>query len=200
MSGTYIDATGVERASGYAAGDYNFHFTGTSSSCPLVAGICALVLSANPELKSADVREIIKRTARKIGPDTEYQDGHSTKFGFGCVDAEEAVKEALRLAPSVADAAAGRAREASPVVVAAQAEVKGAMPNLFEFTIAEALDAPGATVESVAAAIASSSSFLKAVRLGMDYVAPSRGLPTKAQMTRSKLATAFSAPTNGTMF
>ena len=85
------------------------------------------------------------------------------------------MKEALRLAPSVADAAAGRARVASPVCRRAP-QVKGAMPNLFEFTIAEALDAPGATVESVAAAIASSSYFLKAVRLGMDYVAPSMAL------------------------
>src|SRR5439155_3854704 len=88
VTGTYIDAAGVERSCGYAAGDYNQHFNGTSSSCPLVAGVCALVLSANPELSSAEVREIIKRTARMIGPDSEYQDGHSTKFGFGCVDAE----------------------------------------------------------------------------------------------------------------
>ncbi len=98
-TGTYIDDAGVERSSGYTAGDYA-SFTGTSSSCALLAGVCALVLSANPELTSAEVREIIKLTARRIGPESEYRNGHSTKFGYGCVDADSAVKEAIRrLAP-----------------------------------------------------------------------------------------------------
>ena len=39
------------------------------------------------------------------------------------------------------------------------------LPNLFESVIAKALARPGATTESVAAAIASSHPFLKAVRL-----------------------------------
>jgi subtilisin family serine protease len=199
VTGTYIDASGQTRSNGYAPGDYNFHFTGTSSSCPLVAGICALLLSANSELKSADVKEIIKTTARKIGPAAEYRDGHSTKFGFGCIDAESAVQEALRLAPHIADAGALGAGEIAPAAVGA-VEARGALPNLFEFTIAEALTAPDATAESVATAIASSLPFLKAVKLGMAYVPPSAGDPSRAQMMRSNLATAFSAPTAGTMF
>jgi hypothetical protein len=158
------------------------------------------VLSANPELKSADVKEIIKTTARRIGPDTEYRNGHSTKFGFGCADAESAVKEALRLAPRIADAGAGRVREISRAAVGAAVEARGALPNLFDSMIGEALAAPNATAESVAAAIASSPLFLKAVKSGMAYVPPSTGLPTKAQMTRTKLAKAFSAPTEGMMF
>lgn len=197
-TGTYVDAAGQERSNGYTPGDYYLYFKGTSSSCPLVAGICALVLSANPELTSEEVREIIKRTARKIGPTTEYEDGHSAKFGFGCVNAEEAVKEALRLAPRVA-AAALRARVPSPFAARAPHD-RGAMPNLFNSTIAEALSAPGATPESVAAAIASTPYFLKAVQLGMDHVPPPIGAPTKSQATRSKLAKALSAPTSGTMF
>ena len=66
-------------------------FEGTSSACPLVAGICALVLGANPELTAADVRQIVRATARRIGADTDYQNGHSTDFGHGCVNAEAAV-------------------------------------------------------------------------------------------------------------
>ncbi len=92
------DGAGAGQNSGYAPGDYYEGFTGTSSACPLVAGVCALVLGANPELTSAEVREIIKSTARKIGPQEEYRDGHSIRFGYGCVDAESAVKEALRRA------------------------------------------------------------------------------------------------------
>jgi subtilisin family serine protease len=203
VTGTYIDAAGVERSSGYASGDYNLHFAGTSSSCPLVAGVCALVLSANPELTSAQVREITKTTARRIGLDSDYQDGHSAKFGYGCVDAEKAVTEALRRgAPRVAEIGATRA----PVTLAAAAanpaliEARSALPNSFDFIIAEALAAPGATVESVAAVIASSPPFLKAVRLGMGYVASPDAVSTKAQATRGKLATALSAPTTSTMF
>ncbi len=47
-----------------------------------------------------------------------------------------------------------------------------AIPNLFNFVITEALEKPGATAESVAAAIASSEPFLRAVQLGMANVKP----------------------------
>ena len=43
------------------------HFEGTSASCPLAAGVCALMLSANPKLSSKEVREILESTADKIG-------------------------------------------------------------------------------------------------------------------------------------
>jgi subtilisin family serine protease len=201
-TGTYVDAAGVERSSGYAPGDYNLHFNGTSSSCPLVSGICALVLSANPELTSAQVRALIKTTARRIGPDSDYQDGHSTKFGYGCVDAEKAVTEALRHAPRVAEPVATRAPESLAAAAAepSPAEDRSALPNSFEFIIAEALAAPGPTARSVAAAIASSPPFLKAVELGMHFVVPPDGAPTRAQATRGKLAKSLSAPTAGLMF
>lgn len=74
------------------------HFGGTSSSTPLVAGVCALVLSANPELTAAQVKDILQRTADKIGAPSEYDsNGHSRKFGYGRVNALKAVAEALRL-------------------------------------------------------------------------------------------------------
>jgi hypothetical protein len=76
----------------------------------------------------------------------------------------------------------------------------GALPNLFEFVIAEALEDPDATPESVATAIASSEPFLKAVRLGLAHVAPPGEVSTTAQITRTTLAKAFSSPTAGTMF
>ncbi len=85
---------------GYEAGDYTKTFGGTSSATPLVAGICALILSANPALTAKQVKEILQSTARKIGPSDSYVNGHSIYFGYGCVDAEAAVKKALaNLAP-----------------------------------------------------------------------------------------------------
>lgn len=83
---------------GYAAGDYTFEFGGTSSACPLVAGICALILTENPDLTSRQVRKILRDTARRIGADSEYdQGGHSRLFGYGCINADAAVARARQL-------------------------------------------------------------------------------------------------------
>jgi subtilisin family serine protease len=81
--------------SGYDESDYTRDFGGTSSATPLVSGICALILSANPNLKATDVKRILEKTARKIGNATSYKNGRSPHFGFGCVDAEAAVAFAL---------------------------------------------------------------------------------------------------------
>lgn len=45
---------------------YTGKFGGTSSATPLVAGVADLVLSANPELRAREVREILQSTADKI--------------------------------------------------------------------------------------------------------------------------------------
>ncbi|MEL6782358.1 MAG: S8 family serine peptidase [Pseudomonadota bacterium] len=103
--GTYIDAHGVRRPMGYAPGDYTFSFGGTSSACPLAAGIAALVLGANPDLTAAEVRSILETTARKIGDENGYDaNGHSRVFGYGCVDAAAAVKRAQELRMQAAEA------------------------------------------------------------------------------------------------
>lgn len=78
---------------GYAPGAYGRDFGGTSSACPLVAGICALLLSIKPQLTAAEVRELVKKTARRIGdPSTYGTDGHSPYHGYGCIDALAAVE------------------------------------------------------------------------------------------------------------
>ena len=95
-----IYTTDRSGAAGYnKSGDYTGDFGGTSSACPGVAGIVALVLSANPDLTWQQVREVLKETAEKIdtpngGYDTQ---GHSNYYGFGRVNAEAAVKKALTL-------------------------------------------------------------------------------------------------------
>lgn len=81
---------------GRSRGSNYKHFGGTSSACPLVAGICALMLSANPDLTAKEVKEILMATADKIGSPSEYNNGHSQKYGHGRVNADRAVAEALR--------------------------------------------------------------------------------------------------------
>ncbi len=87
---------------GRSRGDRYKHFGGTSSATPLVAGVCALMLSANPDLTAKQVKDILQKTADKIGPSWEYSNGHSTKYGYGRVNADKAVAEALRLKESEA--------------------------------------------------------------------------------------------------
>ncbi len=72
------------------------HFGGTSASTPLVAGVCALMLSANPNLTAREVKEILIATAEKIGHPTDYVNGHSRRYGYGRVNADRAVAEAIR--------------------------------------------------------------------------------------------------------
>lgn len=85
-------------ADGQNRSGFHKHFGGTSSACPLVAGICALVLSANPDLTAKEVKSLICRTADKIGDAHEYDaNGHSKKYGYGRVNADRAVAEAIRM-------------------------------------------------------------------------------------------------------
>ncbi|PZD70391.1 Calcium-dependent protease [Acaryochloris thomasi RCC1774] len=84
---------------GGSDGLYTNDFGGTSSATPLAAGIAALMLSVNPELSADEIREILQKTAKKIGPSSSYDgNGFSPRFGFGRVNAGEAVKEAQRRA------------------------------------------------------------------------------------------------------
>ena len=71
-------------------------FGGTSAATPLVAGVCALMLSVNPDLYAWEVKEILQQTADKIGDKSDYINGHSLIFGHGRVNALKAVKEAQR--------------------------------------------------------------------------------------------------------
>ena len=85
---------GVWHEAGYSPGAFTHSFGGTSSACPLVAGICALLLSIKPQLTAADVKEIIQKTARRIGDLASYDGatGHSPYHGYGCINALAAVQ------------------------------------------------------------------------------------------------------------
>jgi subtilisin family serine protease len=79
---------------GDAEGNYTNDFGGTSSACPGAAGVAALVLAVNPNLKWLEVRDILRQSCDKIDPQGGQYDaqGRSNFYGFGRLNAEMAVK------------------------------------------------------------------------------------------------------------
>ena len=61
--------------------DCTEYHTGTSASAPLAAGICALVLQANPSLTWRDMQHIVVETARptNLNPDDWVINGVNRK-------------------------------------------------------------------------------------------------------------------------
>lgn len=60
-----VEGLGVTTTSGPPEGLVTESFGGTSSATPLVAGVAALIISANPTLTSVEVVSVLKRTASK---------------------------------------------------------------------------------------------------------------------------------------
>ncbi len=95
--GPGITTTDLVGADGYSTTDYADDFGGTSSATPLVSGVIALMLQANPNLTSRDVQNILVRTAHQNDAgDSDwttnaagYHINH--KYGFGSIDAAAAV-------------------------------------------------------------------------------------------------------------
>lgn len=86
---------------GDEAGNYTNSFGGTSSAAPGVAGVAALVIAANPELRWDEVKDVLKRCCDRIDDERdEYDaDGHSKQYGFGRINARRAVELAQRDPP-----------------------------------------------------------------------------------------------------
>lgn len=115
---TTTDRSGIEGANYGTTGepvplDYATRFGGTSAAAPMVAGIAALMLEANPALGWRDVRDILALSARHTGtaigqPASEREKTPwfinaaarlngagfhiSQNYGFGLVDAHAAIR------------------------------------------------------------------------------------------------------------
>ena len=79
----------VVKAAGYQ------DMSGTSMACPHVAGICALIHEANPDLTPQQIQEILRQSSESRGEAYNPDHGnYSSLFGWGMVDAYNAVKMA----------------------------------------------------------------------------------------------------------
>jgi subtilisin family serine protease len=83
--GVAIVTTDRSGAKGYCNAEYTF-FNGTSAATPLVAGTAALILSQDPTLSPAEVKERLEATAKDLGAP-----GHDTAYGWGRIDACKAL-------------------------------------------------------------------------------------------------------------
>lgn len=86
---------------------------GTSFAAPVVSGVAALVFEANPALHAAQVKEILIRSSEPRGGasgqrytdmDLDFEDdledgGWDPRWGYGYIDAEEAVRLARETTP-----------------------------------------------------------------------------------------------------
>jgi subtilisin-like proprotein convertase family protein len=90
----------VRPAQNLANRDYTNDFGMTSGAAPLVSGVVALMLEANPRLGWRDVQEILLRTARRVhtnDPDWRRNGAgwwFNHKYGAGMIDAVAAVQAA----------------------------------------------------------------------------------------------------------
>ncbi|SNS64483.1 Proprotein convertase P-domain-containing protein [Noviherbaspirillum humi] len=87
-------------ANDLADGDFTQCMNGTSAAAPVVSGVVALMLQANPALSWRDVRAILANTARQNDPANagwkKNAAGHAINdaYGFGVVNAAAAVTAA----------------------------------------------------------------------------------------------------------
>lgn len=95
-----ITTTDLLGSAGTSNSDCTGTFGGTSAAAPLVAGVFALVLEANPKLSWRDLQDIVVNTSKitDAGDGDWFVNGgghhHNHKYGFGLVDATAAVKAA----------------------------------------------------------------------------------------------------------
>ncbi len=86
-----IIAPGVDIWSTWYTGDEYACLSGTSMASPLVAGICALLYSVNPDLTVDEVKEALYNTATDLG-----DEGYDVYYGWGKVNAYAAVRYIAR--------------------------------------------------------------------------------------------------------
>jgi hypothetical protein len=90
--GVFHYSTDIMGAAGYSSGNYYSAFNGTSSACPVVAGVVALILSMNPTYTPDQVQSKLQDSADDLGPP-----GFDNEFGYGRVNAYNAIGAQINL-------------------------------------------------------------------------------------------------------
>lgn len=88
-------STDISGKNGFDPGDYTSLFGGTSSSCPVAAGIAGLLVSAASERTSAELYDVLITTARAAPFAVPDAKGHDPIFGYGIIDPVAALKQVI---------------------------------------------------------------------------------------------------------
>ncbi|MCH2111659.1 MAG: S8 family serine peptidase, partial [Planctomycetes bacterium] len=132
---------------GYSSGSYTNMFGGTSGASPIAAGVAALVYAANPDLSRWEAMVALLSTAQKIDAVGGQYDnkGHSPKYGYGRVDAAQAVRLATRIdSISISGSAIGQV--GGTVDIHLQAGPANGMWSLFYSRTLAGNQGPGGTL------------------------------------------------------
>ena len=78
--GGTIETTDRVGAPGYNSTDFMPSFNGTSASAPMVSGVVALMLEANPDLGWRDVQTILAHSSRQVGSEVGAAASGSEQF------------------------------------------------------------------------------------------------------------------------
>lgn len=114
--GAFVDVTapGASVATASSTSDTAYVYaSGTSFACPIAAGLCALIWSANPSLTPDQVEAILKSSCDDLGAT-----GTDNTFGYGRVNSFKAMQQATsgNNAPS-ADFSASTTSGTAPLTV-----------------------------------------------------------------------------------
>lgn len=88
-------STDITGKDGFDPGDYTTLFGGTSSACPVAAGIAGLLVSAAPDRTSAELYDILTKSARPAPYASPDENGHDLVFGYGIIDPVKALQTVL---------------------------------------------------------------------------------------------------------
>ncbi|GAA3859341.1 S8 family serine peptidase [Celeribacter arenosi] len=159
--------TDLPGAAGLDAGDYTEIFGGTSAATPIVSGVVALMLDANPDLGWRDVQEILALSASHTGSDygaaasgnevgewaingANNWNGsgltHHASYGFGMVNAFGAVRmaEAWSIFSPVAATSANEMTVSKVAFSGSQTIAQGTEANpattVFTFDVTEQME------------------------------------------------------------
>lgn len=89
--------TDIQGAGGDDPSDYTSLFGGTSSACPVAAGVAGLLVSAAPEKTGAELSQILIETTRPAPYAEPDAQGHDLVYGYGIIQPAEALRVALGL-------------------------------------------------------------------------------------------------------
>jgi len=87
--------TDVSGPDGAEPGDITRSFGGTSSACPIVAGVGGLLASARPDLSGPELRAALVESVRRAPFAVPDELGHDPLYGYGIVDPGAALARVL---------------------------------------------------------------------------------------------------------